>query len=483
MDRLFQAGIFARDLVLELASFLKQPAAPGFFSLALVFFLAATVLMFCHVVRRRAGILRRATKIVRRSRNSEEFAENFQATYDELNAWSGADAKRLAATWDEFRETTIETRQQGREGIRNAIRPSVFFNLEEMGFAVSGWRFIPGLFVSIGLAATFLGLIAALQETGESLKGSGDQTVVMQALRQLLTVASAKFIMSLTGLLCSIMFTIVLRFGSSSLEAAMRGLTHEIEVRMNFVSLEDIAEKQLTAIVEQRDHMQKLNHELIAAISEPLQKAVASGVSQVDGMVQTLAGSLTSGLVSAMTATSDRLDAASGRLEGLAAELSGAAQQFSQAAERTAVGLDGAARRLELVSDNLSRAGNGLAEAAVPLAETASKTATATQQIASSSVEMVDSARQTMASERDLVVSAATSIREQIKGFEARAAAYDGLLEKAFKAFTEEINRSISEVENHSNSVHHQYAEALSTLQAVIENAKAFEPEGERPVA
>lgn len=481
MDGIFTAGIFARDLVLGLASSLRQPAAPGVFSLVLIVLLGVALLWFWIVVRRRVGLLRRATKLVRKTRGSEEFRERFQETYDELQSWSGADAARLADTWEEFRETTIES--QGQTEIRNAIRPSVFFNLEEMGFGVAGWRVVPSLFVSVGLAATFLGLIAALQETGNSLSAGGDQAAVMKALTQLLSVASAKFIMSLTGLLCSIVFTVFMRLRSSGLEGAMRTLTHEIEIRMNFVSLEDIAEKQLRAIVEQRDHMQKLNHELIAAISEPLQKAAASGVNHVDEMVQSLAGSLTEGLVGAMSVTSERLQAASGRLEGLAVTLSGAAQEFSQAAERTAVGLDGAARRLELVSDNLAKAGNGLAQAAVPVAESANKTAAATQQIASSSIDMVESARQTMASERELVVAAATSIRDQIKSFEARAAAYDGQLTTTFKTFSEQISRSIGEVENHANNVHDQYADALSTLQAVIENAKAFAPESARPSA
>ncbi|PSH65247.1 hypothetical protein [Phyllobacterium sophorae] len=482
MENLITIGIATRDLVLALASLLKQPWAPGLFSLALVVVLLVVLVVFLITVRSRIGVLKRATKLIRRYHGNEGLQHNLEEISAELSSWKGADAAHLAETWSEFRETTIEPRA-GQHGIRNAIRPSVFFNLEEMGFGVSGWRSAPGLFVSVGLAATFLGLIAALQQTGESLQVGSDDAAVTGALTQLLSVASAKFIMSLTGLMCSIVFTVVLRRAGNHLEAAMRRLTHDLEKRLNFVSLEDIAERQLNAIVEQRDHMQKLNHELIAAISEPLHAAVTSGANQVGDMVQSLAGSLSNGLVAAMTATSDRLDSASGKLAGLATEISSAAEQFSVAAERTAVGLDGAARRLEVVSDNLARAGNGLADAAGPVVKAAEKTATATEQIAKSSVEMVETARKTMASERDLVVAAASSIMEQIKSFEARAAAYDGQLERAFKTFTEEIGRSISEVENHSDNVHRQYADALGTLQSVIENAKAFQPESERPVA
>jgi hypothetical protein len=477
-----ELGITVRDAVLHLASLLRLPQAPGLFCVVLVAVLGVVSICFLLSVREKSELLRRITRLVRQYHDAASLRENVGEVSRIMDGWKGKSAKHLRETWSEFRETTLDPRAEGG-GIQNAVRPSVFFNLEDMGFGVAGWRFWPGLFVSIGLAATFLGLIAALQETGESLKAGGDPSIVMTALTQLLTVASAKFIMSLTGLLCSIFFTVILRISTRILDEAIRTLAHEIERRMQFVSLEDIAEQQLTAIIANREHSEKLNRDLIAAISEPLQKALGSSADQVDKMVQNIAGSLTDGLVAAMTITSDRLDAASGKLAGLATDLSEAAAKFATAAESTAVGLDTASKRLEIVSDNLSKAGNGLANAAEPIALAAEKTAETTQQIASASIDMVASARATMASEKEVVINAANLIRDQIRSFEGRAAAYDGQLEKAFKSFSEEIARSIGEVENHSNNVHGQYADALATLQSVIENAKTFQPESERPIA
>lgn len=473
-------GIAARDAVLSAASLLRLPQSPGLFSLALVALLAVVGCYFLRTVSHRTALLRQASRLVKKYPDAEALRRNVDEISVEMAAWKGDDAQHLAETWKEFQETTLESKSETGT-IQNAIRPSVFFNLEDLGFGLAGWRFWPGLFVSIGLAATFLGLIAALQETGESLKAGGDQANVMTALTQLLTVASAKFIMSLTGLVCSIVFTVMLRVASRRLDDAIRTLTHEMERRMRFVSLEDIAEQQLAAIIEQKDQSRRLNEELIAAISDPLQKAVGSSASQVDEMVKKLAGSLSDGLVAAMTVTSDRLESASSKLAGLATEISSAASQFTSAAERTAVGLDGAAERLETVTGMLTQAGSELADAAQPLVRTAMETASSTQQIASASSEMVDAARTAINSEKDVAVTALNAIRDQIRNFEARAASYDGQLEKAFRSFSEEIARSITEVENHSNNVHGQYADALATLQAVIENAKAFQPESVRP--
>ena len=60
-------------------------------------------------------------------------------------------------------------------------------------------------------------------------------------------IASAKFIMSLVGLLCSILFTIFLRFGSSKIDRELNNLCIEIERRLVFISLEDIGFRQLRA--------------------------------------------------------------------------------------------------------------------------------------------------------------------------------------------------------------------------------------------
>lgn len=79
------------------------------------------------------------------------------------------------------------------------MRPSQFFNLEDLHFGGGLSRVLPGLFVTVGLFLTFLGLFSALHAMNTA------EGVSEEAMTNLLTVASAKFIMSLTGLACSIM--------------------------------------------------------------------------------------------------------------------------------------------------------------------------------------------------------------------------------------------------------------------------------------
>lgn len=149
----------------------------------------------------------------------------------------------MAEAWKEYRETHIVDDQDGKLVVRNAVRPSQFFNLDDLHFTQGFWRIVPGLFVTIGLSLTFLGLISALNSMSTSLDDGGSA-----ALEGLLTIASAKFIMSLTGLCCSIVFTIGLRSGTSQLEKTVHSLNSLIEKRLTFISLEDLSIRQLIEV-------------------------------------------------------------------------------------------------------------------------------------------------------------------------------------------------------------------------------------------
>jgi hypothetical protein len=118
-----------------------------------------------------------------------------------------------------------------------------------MGFAAGFWRHVPSLFVSVGLFLTFLGLVSALN----SMVVENGGTIGEEQLNVLLSVASAKFIMSLTGLACSIVFTLVLRKGMHDVEEMSHQLADGLEERLAFLSLEGLAAKQLAAVTEQRD--------------------------------------------------------------------------------------------------------------------------------------------------------------------------------------------------------------------------------------
>jgi methyl-accepting chemotaxis protein len=422
-------------------------------------------------------------KTANRVRNTGD-ADGFQRQIHDIERESRRSASRpgrlLANAFAEFRETLIEPARDGDSHVRNSMRPSAFFNLDDLHFGLSGWRVVPGLFVSVGLFFTFLGLIAALAQTQNALDaGGGDQARMIEALEGLLKTASAKFTMSLTGLACSIVFTLAQRACATRLENAVTTLAHELETRMSFVSLEALADQQLAAIKEQTEQQKLLNTQLIAELSKPLERMTATGAEAIGGMVNELGQSLTASLGQSIATIAERIDGAADKLVDLSSVLGETSERFKATLERSSSNFDALVQRIEAAAGQLAASADSMSSASAPVMETARSTAESARALADGSKSLIDAAKVAVEAEKTVVVAAARSIEELIRAFESRAKAYDGQLEKAFNDYVGQVQRTLGELRQHGDGVHDRYADALQTLQAVIENARAFVPESD----
>lgn len=475
-------GTNVRETILAFARLITVDYWPGLISLSLFIVFVVLAVRMVAITIGRKQLLDRLSARIRKSGDAAGFQNELNDIEGELNSRKSSNSRRLASAFSEFRETLLEPSRNGGANVRNAFRPATFLNLEDLRFGLSGWRVWPGLFVSVGLLLTFLGLIAALANTKQSIAvGGGDQQKMMLALEGLLDTASAKFTMSLTGLACSIMFTALHRFCSSRLEHAISDLNHEIERRMDFISLEGIADRQLAAIKEQTAQQQLLNTQLIAELSKPLERMSATGVEAMGTMASELGTSLTATISASLDRVADRVDGAAATLNTLSTALGDASKRFEETLERSVGGLHIVVQRIELVTNRLSETAESVASTATPVMETVKSTAQAARALADGSVELIGAAKTAVDAERAIVVSAARSIEELIRAFEGRAKAYDGQLDKAFATYLEQVQRTLHELNSHSDGVHKRYANALEVLQGVIENARAFRPETASP--
>lgn len=215
--------------ILRFANLIVADHWPGLLSLG--FLIAALNVGLIIWVRSRGSIvaLDRAIRAVRESK-SERRRLDLAALATKLKAAKGSPARSLEHAFSEFRETLIETGRGDDTTVRNSIRPSAFLNADDLGFSLKGWRFVPGVFVSLGLFLTFLGLVAVLSSTADILpNGQGtDQAATMKALRVLLSKASAKFTISLSALICSIGLNVWLKFRTYTVEKSADDLAHEL---------------------------------------------------------------------------------------------------------------------------------------------------------------------------------------------------------------------------------------------------------------
>lgn len=372
MDILLAPGVLVRNGILYFASILKNDAAPGYVTIFLVVALCITVVRWRKLVKRRLTALRSIHSIIAKSPEDE-----FSLHVTDIDAGIAAlnvteEQQNVAEAWKEYRETHIVDDQDGTLVVRNAVRPSQFFNLDDLHFTQGFWRIVPGLFVTIGLSLTFLGLISALNSMSTSLDDGGSA-----ALEGLLTIASAKFIMSLTGLFCSIVFTIGLRSGTSQLEKTVHSLNSLIEKRLTFISLEYLSIRQLKATIESREHFRKLGLEMVAEIGRPLREdlprtiseSISSAITPVieqvsrlgnDGvgeMVQSLSSRFSEDVGRALTQASERISLAGDQIKLLA-------ERMDQSSGKMGNEMESAIGRLGLAVETLREGMSQTAETA-----------------------------------------------------------------------------------------------------------------------
>lgn len=355
LDLLIPLGEAVVQFVLDLSSLLRARYSPGVVSLGLVLLLAVCSLWFGVRSGRRCAALRGLRGVVRE--HADDPAE-FHAGRIEVNrelekfAARGKEKRAVRLAWREYGETFVEHTEGDRKVLCNSVRPSLFFNLEDLHFGPGFWRVVPGLFVTFGLFLTFLGLISALGEM------SGDGAATEEAMTNLLAVASAKFIMSLTGLLCSIVFTLVLRVGMGRVEHRIGELNRLIEDRLSFLSLESLAVEQLDATHEQRDHFRQVGMELVEELGRPLREDLPQvisesignavsplinqvgelGTSHMGDMVKDLSSQITADVGGALGNASESLAEAGGRLGRLVTRMDASTgrmgSEFEGASER-----------------------------------------------------------------------------------------------------------------------------------------------------
>ena len=277
-----ETGEWIVECILVLARWLTGEAPPGWVSLGLLIALVALSLVY-------GGVTWSFVRAVNSARNTIRGGPGGKITGDRLIDIERAFASqrgrrgylsRLATAWSEFKETALQP--SPRSGVlRNTVRPAAFFNREDLGLEAGIWRQVPAYFVSVGLLLTFLGLIAALDQTGDVLGGpTGTGTRVVDGLKELLQVASAKFIMSLTGLFCSIVFSLVLRSLAKWKDRVLHALCEAVEEGCDYLSEQDVLRQLLDQTEEQTTHLQTFSTELVAQIARPLKEDLPNAIRE-----------------------------------------------------------------------------------------------------------------------------------------------------------------------------------------------------------
>ncbi len=246
-------GASFSEIILGLADLLKGTSAPGAVALAL-FVATAAMMLVAHVTLLRAcSYPRDLTRVLKREQRpiTRDLVDGLHMPLPKRNY--GFASARQMRVWSAFCDELLYAREPSGSAA-SPVEPSQALSREALGLRLGVWRIVPGTLVGVGLVLTFLGLIAALREAGVSITASGtDPEMVKQALSDLLTIASAKFIMSLAGLTGSIVFGVFLKFWEVRLDIVATGLSDEVRKRLDVVTPERALQQLLASSLRQED--------------------------------------------------------------------------------------------------------------------------------------------------------------------------------------------------------------------------------------
>ena len=382
-----EIGKQTKDAIIGIAELLtKSDSSPGL--IALLLFTTLILLGTAYYVRTRNQklVISDMANSILAVGDIEEFAEKYQEIRYDLSKKNNLQVTDYPANkyrhtlweaWEEFCETIVLDDIDGPLRLRNSIRPASFINIEDLGFGPGLFRILPNIFVSAGLFLTFLGLVAALHQFAQTMTGGSDN--MDTAMQNFMQIASAKFIMSLVGLLCSIVFTVLLRARSDLIDRELHKLCTAIERRLVFVSLEDIGFRQLRAATEQREHLREIGMGMVAELQKPLEalpdkittaiadrmdpifdRVAAMGTSNVEGMVGDLSTQLSQSVGNALTQASVSLGEATDRI-GMMVDRMG--DTNTQAGEGLQTALDQMAKAMSDMRNEVATSGQTASDA------------------------------------------------------------------------------------------------------------------------
>ena len=444
------------DLIFWGASFLTRPEAPGLVSIGLLFALVVAVILSLISVRQKLVTLRWLEGLIATTANEEGFtAQSPRIDAEVKTRRTRKGYAHITAAWAEFRETLVLDETASPPVLRNSVRPSGFFNLEDLHYGPGFYRHLPGLFVSVGLLLTFLGLISALQAIGSGLSIEATPEEMRGALNDLLGAASAKFIMSLTGLFASILFTISLRVSMGKVEGAIHGLCARLEERLSFVSLEGVALKQLAIARGQEDSFKRIGLELVEKLGEPLRKEIPESIATSIGaamapLLERVGKAGADGVGQMVNDLSSRFSEDVGRaLSEASTQLSAAGEKIARLSDRMDHSSGRMGQEMETSVARLAQAAEDLTSRLASAAETTDGTLNAgAEKLLGIMNETLEGIRRNTSEGADALRDAATAMRTSADSFKERleAAATSGsaAVRSRMETAGEEVSDAVS---------------------------------------
>ena len=222
-----------------------------FVSIILLVFLIPLYQSLFGIVHRVNSEIFSGIKLLKKISTTSEY-DKFYDGFDDLDI-KLSEITGLGTVWKQFTES-LHFSENNRK-IYVSHRPGYYFNRESLlgtRFNLNQYLAFPNYLIGIGLTFTFIGLAAALHVAQEGLaNGSGQQ-----ALKDLLAVASIKFISSIAGIISSICLSFIQRVRLKKVHNLTNEFCDLLEKFTEYKSTEKLLHEN---VIEQQKHTVALN--------------------------------------------------------------------------------------------------------------------------------------------------------------------------------------------------------------------------------
>jgi hypothetical protein len=404
-------------------------------------------------------------------------AREFAGSYETVSA-ALQDAAIVGPAWRDWSATVIPPEVPGMP-VRSTSRPNTYFSLDLLRYCRINPRLhaaMPNLLVGVGLLLTFAGLAIALSAAGGIADQSVSAAVRQSGLKNLLDVASAKFVTSLFGLFCSLGYTV---FRGTELDRAERALDRFLAALEERIPLATPATLQ----AESNELLEKLltvqsqfGNDLAINIGGLLDNALDQRLGEHIGPLREAIEKLSEGIG---TKSEDTLRTL---LEEFRSMLQGSAQTH-----------------MEKLADALARTSDGMEQIRVGLTEAAARMASAADQIAEQmgrnaeqamagitrQMEGLVSELRTLAEQSrtagdDAMAQAAARIAEAGESFGNAASAISTSLEQTVQGITERLG---GEAEAATRRMTEELTTATAAMRDLAEQNRSAGDEATRAMA
>lgn len=443
-------------------------------SLALIIWAVVAGYRLISGVRRFRGILSDFSLVLSAT---PSLSHEFTGSYEEVAAKLRR-APVIGPAWRDWAATLI-TPASISTPVRSTSRPERYFSLDLLRSCNINPRLhasMPNLLVGVGLLLTFIGLAIALHAAGSIADQSVAAAVRQQGLKELLDVASAKFVTSLVGLFCSLVYTSVRGDQLVKAERALDRFLAALEERIPLAAPANM-QAETNALLEQSLTIQsQFTTELAVNIGGRLDSALDQRLGEHIGPLREAIERLSQGIG---TKSEDTLRSL---LEQFRDMLQGSAQQHM---EKLAEALADTSKAIEQIRGGLSEAADKMSLAADQIAEQMGRNAEQamsriTQQMEGLVEQLRALAEQSRSAGNDAMAQAADRIGEAGEAFGAAARAISSSLEQTVQGITARLG---GEAEAATRRMVEEITNAIAAMRELAEQNRSASDDATRAMA